>query len=100
MQRALAGPTSVGPPDVGDALGMSGLEEEEEEEDAIAGNWTLVVSSKTLVATFVGAAWEVPVRWISDVGSPNPRWEIIAYFQNVRCLLEPVTRCFARYYSH
>lgn len=98
VQSALASPTLVGPPNVGDALDK----EEDEEEGAIVGNWTLVVSSRTLlvVATFVGAAWEVPVRWISGVGSLNLRWEIIAYFQNIRRLLEPVTQCFARYYSH
>lgn len=100
VQRALASPTLVGPPNIGDALDLSDFEEEEEELDVITGNWTLVGPSQRLVATFVGATWEVPVRWVSNVGSPNSRWVIIAHFQNFRCLLEPGTQCFARYYSH
>jgi hypothetical protein len=59
VQRALASPALVG--NIGDALDLSDFEEEEEL-DVIAGNWTLVCSSKTVVATSVGATWEVPVR--------------------------------------
>ena len=73
MQRALVNPTLVGPPNTGDALDLSDFEGEEDL-DVITGDWTLVGSCKTLVATFVGAAWEVPVQWVSDVGSP--RWVI------------------------
>jgi hypothetical protein len=50
VQRALASPTLVIPGNIGDALDLSDFEEEEEELDVIAGNWTLVGSSKTLVA--------------------------------------------------
>jgi len=64
VQRALASPTLVGPPNVGNALEMSGFEDEDEEEGAIVRNWTLVVSSRTLVATFVGAAWEVLSKFL------------------------------------
>jgi len=56
VQGALASPTLVGPANVGDALDLSDFEEEEEGLDVIVGNWTLVVSSKTAVATSVGAA--------------------------------------------
>jgi len=56
VQGALASPMLVGPANVGDALDLSDFEEEEEGLDVIVGNWTLVVSSKTAVATSVGAA--------------------------------------------
>ena len=38
VQRALASPTLVGPPNIGDALDLSDFEEEEEELDVITGN--------------------------------------------------------------
>jgi len=56
VQGALASPTLVRPANVGVALDLSDFEEEEEGSDVIVGNWTVVVSSNTAVATSVGAA--------------------------------------------